>query len=133
MELQMRNLTSENSDMSSVAEARELVQRVAEPRGASIKASIARAARRLEWSYSRTRDVWYGDARRINSHEMDRLREEAERVEIRMHIGNLVALRQRLAATDAQFHRQTIAALDDALRGLGAQVGTVDVRDGSQE
>jgi hypothetical protein len=38
---------------------------------------MRRASRRLDLPFSRTRDIWYGDARRINSGEMDRLRHEA--------------------------------------------------------
>ena len=126
----MSDFASEKSEMSSVAEASTLVRRVAEPRpvGDKVKAAIVRAARRLGFPVSRTKDLWYGDARRIDAHEMDALRERAARAEARLAITNLLALRERLAAADADFHRPTLAALDDALRAMGADVGAVAVR-----
>jgi hypothetical protein len=117
--------------MSSVSEARALVRRIAEPRevGDSVKAAIVRAARRLGFRFHRTRDLWYGDARRIDADEMDRLRELAAKAEARTAVANLLALRNSLAQADPDFHRPTIAALDDALRGMGAEVGAVAFRD----
>src|SRR5213595_2540815 len=103
----MSDLSSEMRGMSSVAnEAGLLVRRVAEPRpiGDSIKAAIVRTARRLGFSYTRTRDIWYGNARRIDAAEMDRLREYAGRREAQIAIENMVVLRERLASTDARFH-----------------------------
>jgi len=128
----MSEFASEQSEMSSLAEASALVRRVAEPRpaGDKVKAAIVRAARRLGFPVSRTKDLWYRDARRIDAHEMDRLRERAARVEARLAVASLLALRGRLAAADADFHRPTLAALDDALRAMGADVGAVAVREG---
>ena len=128
----MSDLSSEMRGMSSVAnEAGLLVRRVAEPRpiGDSIKAAIVRTARRLGFSYTRTRDIWYGNARRIDAAEMDRLREYAGRREAQIAIENMVVLRERLASTDARFHSTTIAALDTALRQMGADVRATDVRE----
>jgi hypothetical protein len=121
---------AERSDMSSVSEAQTLVQRVAAPRGVSdsVKAAIVRAARRLDFPFTRTRDIWYGHARRIEAAEMDRLREEAAHVEARLLVSNLLVMRERLSKTDEGFHRDTIIALEHALRTLGVQVGTVAVR-----
>src|SRR4051812_17472473 len=63
-------------NVSAKAEAKRLVQLAAEPRqiGDSIKGQIQRASRALKWSSSRTKDVWYGDAKRITVAEMDALR-----------------------------------------------------------
>jgi hypothetical protein len=127
----MSEFPSEQSEMSSSSEARALVRQVAEPRevGDSVKAAIVRAAKRLGFRFTRTKDLWYGDARRIDSDEMDRLRERAARADARIAIANLLALRNRLATADADFHRPQIAALDDALRAMGAEVGTMAVRE----
>ena len=127
----MSNFQAERSDMSSsVSEAQTLVQRVAAPRGVSdsVKAAIVRAARRLNFPFSRTRDIWYGHARRIEAAEMDRLREEAAHVEARLLVSNLLVMRERLSKTDESFHRDTIVALEHALCTLGVQVGAVVVQ-----
>lgn len=127
----MSETLSEKPKMSAVVEARALVRRVAEPRlvGDSVKTAIVRAAARLGFPISRTKDLWYGDARRIDAEEMDRLREQSARNEARVAVANIAALRGRLAAADADFHRPTIAALDDALRTMGADLGAMAVRD----
>lgn len=121
---------SESSEMSSVAEASELLRSVAGPREASdsVKALIRKAATRLRWKTSRTKDIWYGDARRIEAAEMDRLRAEAIRVEIEVARARLMALRNGLAATDPEFHRETIDALERALRGMGRPMGAMAFR-----
>jgi hypothetical protein len=122
--------SSELSAMSSVNEASALVQRVAGPLEAGgIKAAIGRAARRLGFRYSRTKDIWYGDARRIDASEIDRLREEAARVEAEQAVSNVLALRDSLAATDPQRHREAIGALDIALGAMGAAVDPVELRE----
>lgn len=117
--------------MSSVMEASQLIRRVAGSRDVtdSIKAAIGRAALRLGWSYSRTKEIWYRNARRIDAHEIDQLRERAGRAEAELAIANLLALRERLAATDPHFHQPTIAALERALVGMGVPMGTVAVRE----
>ena len=118
----MSEFASEKSEMLS--EASVLVRRVAGPGGVgdSVKSAIRRAAHRLGFSHNRTKSIWYRDARRIDAHEIDRLRTEAARAEARAAINNLLALRRSLASADADFHCPTIAALDDALRSIGAEI-----------
>ena len=115
------------SEMSSVAEASTLVKRIAEPRpvGDKVKAAIDRASRRSGLSFMRTREIWYRNARRIDSTEMDRLREEAARREAEASVESVLALRDRLIASDADFHRPAIAALDAALSAMGCPVRTM--------
>lgn len=118
--------------ISSVSEASALVRRIAEPRdgiGESVKTAIVRAARRLGFSVSRTKDIWYQDARRIDSREMDWLRELATKREADALRARLLALRDDLAANNADLHRLTIDALERALRDMGHQVGTVAFRE----
>ena len=117
-----RHKPSEFSDNSSdISDAMRLVRIAAEPRpvGDSKKSAIDRAARKLDWSFTRTRDVWYGTARRIDVREMDALRSleqerdlAAERAEQRRHLQQLAALRAKLQFDDADFHAADIAALD---------------------
>lgn len=137
----MSEFSSEKSErfdpMGALREASVLIRQAAEPRpiGDSVKAAIGRAARRLGFGFSRTKDIWYANARRIHAEEMDRLRsnvrrldqERRGRADAKVAIGRLVALRSALAAADADFHRETLAALDDALRAMGAPVGAVAV------
>lgn len=103
-----------------------IVQLAAEPRpvGDSVKAAIGRSAKRLKWSYTRTRDIWYGDARRIDVREMDALREVEQRrddaaneADRRRKLEQLAVLRTRLHMRDPDFHREDIAALDWLLAG----------------
>lgn len=116
------DLSLENSDKSSdISNAMRMVRIAAEPRqvGDSIKSSISRAARTLGWTPTRTRDVWYGTARRIDVAEMDALRGLERRkfesdfiTERRRHIEQVAVLRTRLQMRDGEFHRDDIAALD---------------------
>jgi hypothetical protein len=110
----------------------QMVRIAAGPRlvGDSIKAAIGRAARALRWSYTRTRDVWYGDARRISAGEMDALRVIQRRhddavlhIEKTKHMEQLAVLRARLEIRDAEMHRQDIAALDFMLGALNRTYG----------
>jgi hypothetical protein len=85
---------------SSIDEAQALVRRCAEPRPArdSVKAAIRRASQRLEIPFSRTRDIWYGDARRIDAEEMDRLRHGAEKAELAQAVAAIEFLKNRAVA-----------------------------------
>lgn len=126
IKLRRSNLSSEFSDKSSdISDAMRMVRIAAEPRqvGDSIKGTINRAARKLGWSETRTRDIWYGTARRIEVREMDALR-ELERgklaadfvAERRRNLEQLAVLRTRLHMRDPEFHALDIAALDWTLR-----------------
>jgi hypothetical protein len=120
----------EKSDKpSDISNAMRLVRLAAEPRqvGDSIKGAINRAARVLTWTPTRTRDIWYGGARRLDVAEMDALRAlerkklEADFIaERRRNIEQVAVLRTRLQHRDSDFHREDIAALDWMLRELRA-------------
>jgi hypothetical protein len=106
---------------SSIEEAQSLVRRCAEPRpaGDQVKAAVRRASQRLEIPFSRTRDIWYGDARRINAEEMDRLRQIAENTEFAHAIAGIELLRNSMLASRSPASRQVVAGLNAALRALG--------------
>ena len=97
---------------SSIDEARALIQQCAEPckAGELVKEAIFRASRRLEMSLSRARDIWYGDARRIDANEMDRLRRGAEEA----------GLARALAALEFLQGRAVASSFDDAVKQLSA-------------
>jgi hypothetical protein len=106
---------------ASIDEAQTIVRRCAEPRlpGGSIKAAIRSASRRLGFSFTRTRDIWYGDARRIDAAEMDRLRQAAENAEFAQAIAGIEVLRNRMLESNLPASRQVFAALTAALSALG--------------
>jgi hypothetical protein len=110
---------------SSIDEAQILVRRCAEPRpaGDQVKAAIRRASQRLEIPFSRTRDIWYGDARRIDSEEMDQLRREAEKAELAQAVAAIEFLRNKVLASPSSASHQTITSLHAAL--LAFQCDTV--------
>jgi hypothetical protein len=115
MESEMSEYLSEKSEMSSVTEAATLIRKAAEPRpiGDSVKAAIRRAAQRLGFSFSRSKDIWYGDARRIDADEMDALRSLATRY------ANIAAT---LRHQDEDFYRTQADALEyfaNRIGGLG--------------
>lgn len=60
-------------------EAAELIKAAFPPStpGETTKVRIGRAARNLGWPDGRTQDIWNGEARRIEAHEMDQLRKLA--------------------------------------------------------
>jgi hypothetical protein len=110
-----------SSHASSIEEAQTLVRRCAEPRpaGDQVKAAIRRASRRLGLPFTRTRDIWYGDARRIDAEEMDRLRQGAENAELAQAVAGIEVLRNRMLESNLPASRQVFAALTAALSALG--------------
>lgn len=88
----------EKSQLSNTAEASALMQE--HWTEGSIKARIRQAAHDLRWSFSRASDVWYRKARRVDAHEMDRLR-EATKKQIRELANDHQELTDRLARMEA--------------------------------
>ncbi len=86
------------SSSSSIEEAKCLVRRCAEPRpsGELIKTTLYRTSVLLGFSYTRTRDIWYGSARRIEAKEMDRLRLEARNAELAHAVAAVTILKKCL-------------------------------------
>ena len=106
-----------SSYASSIDEAQILVRRCAEPRpaGDQVKAAVRRASQRLEIPFSRVRDIWYGDARRINADEMDQLRREAEKAELAQAVAATEFLRNKILASPSSASNQVITSLHAAL------------------
>ena len=123
----MSKKASEFSDMSDVSQASSLVREVIPASGgATILERINRTSRKLGWPFSRTRDVWYEQARRIDATEMDQLRAATEARRIAEASNEYKDLRARIArieaalmAQDEAFHRPTIDALEQSLGGPG--------------
>jgi hypothetical protein len=85
---------------SSIDEAQTLVRRCAEPRPAGdlVKVAIFRASQRLDMSFSRVRDIWYGDARRIDANEMDQLRRAAKEADVAQAVAAMEFLKRHLTS-----------------------------------
>jgi hypothetical protein len=103
-----------SSYASSIDEAQILVRRCAEPRpaGDQVKAAVRRASQRLGIAFSRVRDIWYGDARRIDADEMDRLRRGAEKAELAQAVAAIEFLKNKAVASGSH---QAITDLHAAL------------------
>ena len=110
-----------SSYASSIDEAKTLVRRCAGPcpAGDQAKTAILRASRRLGFSFNRTRDIWYGNARRIDAEEMDRLRQEADDIEIACAVAEIKMLRNRMLVLETPDSREVVAGIDAALGALG--------------
>jgi hypothetical protein len=117
----MSEFSSERSEMSSAAEASSLIRMAAEPRqtGDSVKAAIRRAAHRLGLTFTRAKNIWYGEARRIDAHEMDALRALANKY---------ARIATALRHTDEDFYGPQA----DALEYWANRLGIVD-RTGNRE
>jgi hypothetical protein len=109
------------SHASSIEEAQMLVRRCAEPRpaGDQVKGAIFRASRRLGLTFSRTRDIWYGQARRIDAEEMDRLRQAAEDAELACAVAGIEMLGNGMLANRSPAFHDLVAGLNAALRAFG--------------
>jgi hypothetical protein len=110
----------------SIDEARILVQRCAEPRppGDRVKAAIRRASRVLDMPFSRTRDLWYRAARRVEADEMDRLRRTARHIEVTQAVAAIEVLKFELAGSCSPLAREAAAGLSIALRAIECDVRT---------
>ena len=112
---------------SSIDEARALIRQCAEPfeAGELVKEAIFRASRRLEMPLSRARDIWYGDARRIDANEMDRLRRGAEEAELARALAALEFLKDRAVASSSdEAIKQLRAALLAFQRDYGRRLAS---------
>ncbi|MFB9952062.1 hypothetical protein ACFFP0_24705 [Rhizobium puerariae] len=124
----MSEKASEKSEMSSVDFASTALKRHIAPRscGESVKDRIRVAAARLNWSFTRTKDVWYADPRvSISAEELRAIEEKAGvkfgRAQIRS-IDELIARADALLdGPEADFHRPFVAAFRSFIVALGIE------------
>ena len=126
----MSEKPSEKSEMSSVEFVQDALRtRIAPPGvGQSVTARIRYAARRLGWSYSRTKDAWYADPRiSIKADEVRKIEETTGvrygREEIR-EIDNLINRAGELLARPNAHSGGPVAAAIRALIGALDRTGT---------
>jgi len=98
-----------------VQAAAEALREAFPPReGENVKSRIARAARALGVRYRRARALWYAEARRVEVHEWEAIKDaRAETMAQRV-----ARLRAQLLATDPDFYEPDIAALEQVERRL---------------
>ena len=110
---------------SSIEEAQILVRRCAEPRpsGESVKGSIRRVSWLVALPFSRTRSLWYGEARRVNAEEMDRLRRAAEKAECSVAVTGIEHARRALLSSHSSTVREIIDGLTEMLLAIRADAG----------
>ena len=114
----MSEKPSEKSEMFSVEFVQDALRtRIAPPDvGQSVAERIRYAARRLGWSYSRTKDAWYADPRiSIKADEVRKIEEATGarygREELRT-VEDLISRADALLdGSDEDYHRPFIAAL----------------------
>ena len=109
------------SSHSSIVEAKLLVRRCAEsrPSGELVKTTLYRTSVLLGFSYTRTRDIWYGSARRIEAKEMDRLRLEAENTELAHAVAAVEFLKKGLQGPRFSAVYAMVDSLNAALSAIG--------------
>lgn len=116
----------EKSEMSSVEFSSIALKRYVAPKGSgqNVKDRIRVAARKLGWSFSRTKDVWYADPRVSISAEELRVIEETAgvkygRAQVRS-IDELIAKADALLdGPNADYHRPFVDAFRAFIGALG--------------
>lgn len=117
----MGEFRSEDSKLSSLVEMQSLVHQAADMTAMSSnwKDRVQAAARALGFGWSRTKDLYYQDARRIAAEEMDharqvvqRLKEERERREAAEHVAWLQRTIQSLRASGEELDGGSLDALE---------------------
>jgi hypothetical protein len=64
---------------------------------------------------SRVKDIWYGDARRIDAYEMDQLRRAANEAELAQTVAAIEFLKEKLSHPPSSASYQAIATVQAAL------------------
>lgn len=103
--------------MSDAATAQELM-RLCFPVGpGGVKDAWNRARAVLGWQDRRIRAVWYGEAARIDHHEM----QELENAKTASFVARLDSVRASMLQADADFYQEEARALAAVARALSHQ------------
>lgn len=131
---EMSEQHSEDGEMSSLAEMQSLVHEAANYTATSDnwKDRVQAAARALGFGWSRTKDLYYQDARRINSEEMDHARRivrtlklEQQRREAAGHVAWLRRTVECLREDGGQLDSDSLDVLERLAGVMGAEGGAV--------
>lgn len=113
----MRNSNVEKSEMSTVEFCQfALRERIAPPSIGSVKERISYAARKMGWSHTRTRDIWYADPRiSIKADQLIKIERlsglEYARQEVRKNDEAIARATALLGGEDAHLLGEIVAAL----------------------
>lgn len=113
----MRNSRMEKSEMSTVEFCQfALRERIAPPSVGSVKERIVYAARKMGWTHTRTRDVWYADPRvSIKADQLVKVEAisglEYARQEVRKNDDAIARATALLGSQDAHLLGEIVAAL----------------------
>lgn len=109
------------TDATDIAKATELIQEAFPEALGRVEQRITAAARKLGWSWSKAKKVWYGEAALIRAHQMAALEEaqikEARRAH-RQYIEKTARIAEFLERQDPDFHRPSI----EGVRGVTGRV-----------
>lgn len=121
----MPKKASEKSEMSTVEFCQNALRaEIAPPNIGNVQARIRSAARDLGWTYTRTKDAWYGDPRiSIKPHELFRI--EA--------VSGLRYAREEMRTNDAAIERATALLGGQDARLLGEIVAALFTRLGLRD
>ncbi|QND42981.1 hypothetical protein HB770_20990 [Rhizobium leguminosarum bv. viciae] len=125
----MSEYGSEKSKMSTVEFCQNALRaEIAPPSIGTVKARIRSAARDLGWTYTRTKDAWYGEPRMsIKPHELFRVEAVSglsyAREEMRTNDAAIERATALLGGEDAHLIRTVVTAVFAAL-GLSHRAGT---------
>jgi hypothetical protein len=109
-------------------DARAAVRRISEPWrcGDTVKSAINRVSKETGLSHTRIRDIWYGDARRIDAHEIEKIEAAERRKQIKVAKDEYAQLRTQMArleamlrSIDPDFHSEAVDALGSIRRQMG--------------
>ncbi|RAS13525.1 hypothetical protein [Ensifer adhaerens] len=113
----MRKTRMEKSEMSTVEFCQfALRERIAPPSVGSVKERIVYAARKMGWTHTRTRDVWYADPRvSIKADQLVKVEAisglEYARQEVRKNDDAIARATALLGSQDAHLLGEIVAAL----------------------
>lgn len=111
--------------MSGVQQASEILQKKIAPVGLcqSVAERIRHAARKLGWSYSRTKEIWYRNARAIQYEEMLKAKEVAGLTDAQDELAEVDSL---IANADRLLDRKDPAVKRAIRAGLRAFFGALN-------
>jgi hypothetical protein len=120
----MENL-SEFSKMTGVHQASEILQKRIAPVGLcqSVAERIRHASRKLGWSYSRTKEIWYANSRTIRYDEMQKAKEVAGLTDGKQELKEIDAL---IATADQLLDRRNPVVRRALRAGYRAFLGALD-------
>jgi len=113
----MRKTRMEKSEMSTVEFCQiALRERIAPPSIGSVKERITYAARKMGWTHTRTRDVWYADPRvSIKAEQLIKIERlsglEYARQEVRKNDDAIARAEALLGSQDPHLLGEIVAAL----------------------